>query len=114
MSNLTIPHNGTDTSVAAAYAVNESAASMRAMIFSKILHSGLRGKTCSEIEHELGYSHEASSARFWELQGGNNPDKYPPLITYLGEKRPTIRKNASRRETKARVYVALANVPAPY
>lgn len=105
------PTNGTDTSAVARHVVAGKAASDRSIIYQKIQANGLMGATCSEVMRWTGIDHASASARVWELAGGNNPDKYPILIAYLGEKRPVLDEHGEPKRTKARAYVALSCLP---
>lgn len=58
---------GSDTSEAAAASVAPDAATLRAMVFGAIKRSGPIGKTCAEIEDQLGMRHQTASARIREL-----------------------------------------------
>ncbi len=111
MLSVLPPTNGTDTSALARHAVASKAASDRALVYSRIIAAGLRGLTCSEYMHATGADHAGASARFWELSGGNDPEKYPILIAYLGEKRPTLNDDGTPKRVKARAYVALCLLP---
>lgn len=105
------PSNGTDTSLAAAHAIAGRVVADRSTVYQAIQRAGLSGLTCSEFMHATGADHAGSSARFWELSGGNDPDRYPILIAYLGEKRPAVNSDGTLKRIKARAYVALSLLP---
>lgn len=110
-TNTLPPSNGTDTSLAAAHAIAGRVVADRSTVYQAIQRAGLSGLTCSEFMHATGADHAGSSARFWELSGGNDPDRYPILIAYLGEKRPAVNPDGSLKRIKARVYIALSTLP---
>lgn len=105
------PTNGADTSAIAQHAVAGRATVDRACVYAAIQKAGIRGLTCSEFMHATGADHSSASARFWELAGGNNPERHPILIAYLGEKRPAVNHDGTPKRTKARAYVALSLLP---
>jgi len=60
------PHNGTDTSIAAAYSVEGPVVeTLRRRVLITIEQ---RASTCDELEAALGLSHQTVSARVWELR----------------------------------------------
>lgn len=61
------PHNGVDTSRAAADSMRPHAATLRQKVLEHIRHCGEDGSTCDEAELRLGMSHQTCSARFREL-----------------------------------------------
>ncbi len=87
---MTLPHNGTDTSFAAAQSKVSSAEIDRERVFNYVVSRGEQGATCDEAEVALGMSHQSCSPRFNELAKNNLE------VTEL--RRPT------RSGRKARVY----------
>lgn len=103
LKTKTMPHNGTDTSIAAAEShTPENAKNLRAKVYAFIaLRSvaggiGQRGATSDEAEAVLKLSHQTCSARFNELRNAG-------LIVDSGDRR------ATRSGRKAAVYI----VPEP-
>lgn len=69
VKGTTTPHNGTETSVAAARSMEGSANILRLQVFKLIRRSGTTGMTCDEVECESGLRHQTASARVNELAG---------------------------------------------
>ena len=65
--NVTVPHNGTDTSKAAAQAILPKLSEVLMRIHMQIIRSGKLGMTCDEIERELKLRHQTASARVRDL-----------------------------------------------
>lgn len=61
------PHNGTDTSAAAAESMKSLAPTLRDRVLSSIRGRHSEGMTCDEAEVALGLTHQTCSARFNEL-----------------------------------------------
>lgn len=59
------PHVGTDTSVAAAAAIEPDVSRLASQVFAFVKAQG--GATCSEVEVALNMSHQTASARIREL-----------------------------------------------
>jgi len=87
------PHNGTDTSKAAARAVRPKAPNLRAAVFERIRATGKHGITCDQLAREIGRPASSISARLNELAERG-------FITDSGMRRPT------QYGRPARVYVA--------
>jgi len=87
-----VPHNGTDTSIAAAKSQSGKATVDRIKIFELIKSCGDQGCTCDEAETRLGMLHQTASARIRDLH-----------------KLHIIRDSGDRRKTRtgrsARVYI---------
>jgi hypothetical protein len=93
------PHvRGSDTSREAADSVGEGARQLRAVVFSRILHSGEVGMTCDQVEEAMNGRHQTISARIRELVNEGR-------IIDTGERRPT------RSGRQARIYIATCNAP---
>ena len=89
----TPPHVAdSDTSLAAAEAIKESAGAIRRKIWEHVLSFGANGLTCDDVEHGLGIVHTTTSARIRELQQDGRLIK-------------TARKRLTRQKRYARVYV---------
>lgn len=110
LDSILPPTNGTDTSAMAQYVVAGKAASDRALAYKAVREALLTGMSCSEFMYQSRMEHASASARFWELSGGNDPDRYPILIAYMGERRPALDEHGNAKRTKSRVYVALCNL----
>lgn len=67
---LTLPHNRTDTSVAAAESMRHQAVDLRRIIYEWVAKQGTNGATCDEIENNLSIAHQTASARVHELWTG--------------------------------------------
>lgn len=78
-------HNGTETSVAAAESVRESAATLRARLLVFYRERGARGATDEEAQLVLGMAGNTQRPRRGELASA----KYGRLIEESSEKRPT-------------------------
>lgn len=87
-----LPHNGTDTSIAAALSKASSAQIDRERVYEFVAARGVFGATCDEAEVALGMTHQSCSPRFNELA------KTDLEVSEL--RRPT------RSGRKARVYIA--------
>lgn len=81
------PHNGTDTSRAAARSVKAAAPTIADNVLVLIQEQG--GLTCWEVEQHTDLKHQTASARIWELRQAG-------LIKDSGVKR----KTASGRNAK--------------
>ncbi len=90
---VSLPHNHTATSIAAAHAKSGSAKTDEALVFEWIRSQGIHGSTCDAAEEQLGLSHQGCSARCNGLERRG-------LIERSGERRPT------RSGCMAFVYVA--------
>jgi len=77
-----LPHNGVDTSVAAAHSMVDLGARLRLEVYSFIAECGQTGATCEEVEQALNMKHQTASARVNELANGGH-------ITNSGRKRST-------------------------
>ena len=75
-----IPHNKTDTSIAAAESQEEEIGTKRAMVLKKL---SIGNYTCDELEVMLRWPHQTVSARLNDLH-----DKYH-MIEDSGSKRAT-------------------------
>jgi hypothetical protein len=64
---MTIPHNGTATSIAAAESVRPHVSAIRQRVLDYIEGNGFNGCTCDEVEQALGLSHQCCSARITDL-----------------------------------------------
>lgn len=87
------PHNGTDTSRAAAESVRPYLNSVRGKVYNRIVESGEEGATCDELQEALGLLPQTCSARCNDL-------KKAKLIVDSGKRRPT------KTGRSAMVYVA--------
>lgn len=65
----TPPHNGTDTSAAAAESMKRLTLGLCGRVLSAIRGRHSEGMTCDEAEVALGLTHQTCSARFNELVG---------------------------------------------
>ena len=107
------PHNGTDTSIAAAESISEVSSALRAQVFDWIRACGKDGATCDEIEVGLGLRHQTASARIRELVLKNRTvDSAARRLTrsarlaivwveQTGAVRPPAQEKASRNELLA-------------
>lgn len=95
---IMLPHNKTETSMAAAGRAAGRAASIRQQIFEYISKRGSIGSTTDEAECHFGIIHQTCSARFNDLVKQK-------LIVGSGYKRPT------RTGSMARVYVVSIFAP---
>lgn len=86
------PHNGTDTSRAAAASVRFQAPADREAVMRVVVAAGRRGATCDECEVVTGLLHQNCSARVRDLVLSG-------YIEDSGQRRPT------RTGRAARVYV---------
>ncbi len=74
MSQLTdAPHNGTETSRAAASQIREHAPILRQRILDYIRDRGVNGATADEIEVATGLAGNTVRPRLCELRGGLEP-----------------------------------------
>lgn len=87
-----IPHNNTDTSIAAANSKRGSAVTDRRVIFDHIEKAGAVGCTCDAIEGQLSMLHQTVSARLKDLRDSGS-------IIDSGQRRKT------RTGRDARVYI---------
>lgn len=85
-----VPHNGTDTSIAAARQTH--AATDMARVYHLAVEAGALGVTCDEVEARLAMAHQTASARLWQLRKAG-------LVVDSGRRRST------RTGRAARVYV---------
>lgn len=76
------PHNGTDTSEAAAEALPNGGADLRERALWFIAQRGNLGATCDEVEQWMGVRYQTASARINELHRAE-------LIVDSGERRKT-------------------------
>lgn len=74
-----VPHNGTDTSIAAAESMKPHVGRIQSDVLEMIKRMPM---TCDRVEQVLGLSHQTASARIRELRGLN-------LIKDSGRKAPT-------------------------
>jgi hypothetical protein len=88
-----VPHNGTDTSRAAAESMAPHVSEIERNVLDFVIDAGPRGATCDEAETLLEYTHQTASARLRGLV-------LKGLIRDSGARRPT------RSGRAARVYVA--------
>lgn len=65
LAEAPIPHNGTDTSIAAARSLVDDVETLRSRVLEAIRR---RPSTCDELETTLDLSHQTCSARVWELR----------------------------------------------
>lgn len=84
---------GSDTSRAAAESMQRPAETIRADVLAHLIAVGVTGDTCDEIEAQLGYSHQTTSARIREL-------------VLLGKVRDSGARRKTRSGRAARVYVS--------
>ena len=83
----TIPHNGTDTSRAAAEFIRPHAPSLREQVFQYVASQGFNGATIEEIADALGIKQATVCGRVNELHTARA--ETPPRICNSGRKRKT-------------------------
>lgn len=88
-----LPHNGVDTSIAAADSLQTMAATLTEAAYQYVLGRGSDGATCDEVEVALGLRHQTASSRLWALERAGR-------VTMSVTTRPT------RSGRKARIYLA--------
>lgn len=66
----TTPHNGTETSAAAARSMRPVAGTLRARVLAVFERCGAHGATCDEVERDMDGRHQTISARVYELRNG--------------------------------------------
>lgn len=91
---------GSDTSRTTAILIADGAETQRAHVLAAIRASGTRGKTCDELEEELGTRHSSTSSRIWEL-------KADPSSRYSVEGGPLIWDSGNRRRTRSGHYATV-------
>ena len=82
-------HGGADTSMSAWESAKQGASNMRQKIRRLIASAGYCGKTCEEVELELGIKHQTASARISELRRDG-------LIVYGEQRRATSSGSSAR------------------
>lgn len=94
MTFATPPHNGTDTSRAAAEAIAPHAPNLRDQVFDYIRAQGVKGATIDEVSIGMGLKTATVCPRFYELKGGaygngETARTFPVRIVPNGMKRET-------------------------
>jgi hypothetical protein len=85
-----VPHNGTDTSRAAAEMLAPDVERIRDLVYAAIRDAGKDGVTCEEVEGITGLKHQTASARICDLQGREKGGKaLPRRIADSGMRRNT-------------------------
>lgn len=83
----TLPHNGTDTSVAAANRAAPNAGAFRRRILGELQVRASYGATCDELEQALSLTHQTASARLRDLAlAGRVIDSHERRPTRSGRK----------------------------
>lgn len=81
------PHNGTDTSRAAAESVTAHVPRLEQMVLDSVAAAGPDGRTCYEVEFMTGLSHQTASARITSLsRRGALVDSGQRRLTITGRK----------------------------
>jgi hypothetical protein len=93
---FTAPHNGTDTSAAAALAIQPFLSGLRLRIY-RALELAEDGFTCEQLEHLLGIKHQTASARLRELHDRG-------YVTLRVDRSGTILKRRTTSGCLARIY----------
>lgn len=86
---IDLPHNGSDTSRAAAESMVPHAPHLRDQVYAFIRAQGVKGATIDEVSVGMGLKTATVCPRFHELKGGNAAKTYPVRIVKNGMKRET-------------------------